>query len=71
MILDARSAVNIPRQSRGLSFMSRSKRLKGVANAAPTVGNHLMIFQFLIRYDSQGLIPDYLFEDHKVVQGGR
>ena len=27
--------VTIPRQSRGLSFMSRSKRLIGVANAAP------------------------------------
>ncbi len=24
-----------------------------------------MIFKFLIRYDSQGLIPDYLVEDHK------
>jgi hypothetical protein len=24
-----------------------------------------MIFQFLIRYDSQGLIPDYLVEDQK------
>jgi hypothetical protein len=28
--------VTIPRQSRGLSFMSRSKRLKGVATAAPS-----------------------------------
>src|SRR3954447_25198221 len=27
--------VNIPRQSRGLYLMSRSKRLFGVANAAP------------------------------------
>ncbi len=25
----------------------------------------LMIFKFLIRYNSQGLIPDYLVEDHK------
>jgi hypothetical protein len=25
----------------------------------------LMIFHFLIRYDSRGLIPDYLVEDHK------
>jgi len=30
--------VTIPRQSRGLSFMSRSKRLIGVANAAPPSG---------------------------------
>ena len=28
-------AVTIPRQSRGLSIVSRSKRLDGVANAAP------------------------------------
>ena len=28
-----------------------------------------MIFKNLIRYDSQGLIPDYLVEDHK--KGGR
>ncbi len=28
--------VTIPRQSRGLSFMSRSKRLFGVATAAPS-----------------------------------
>lgn len=32
------SEVTIPRQSRGLSFMSRSKRLIGVANAAPPSG---------------------------------
>ncbi len=25
----------------------------------------LMIFKFLIRYNSQGLISDYLVEDHK------
>ena len=31
-------AVTIPRQSRGLSYMSRSKRLIGVANAAPPSG---------------------------------
>jgi len=33
--------VNIPRQSRGPYFVSRSKRLNGVANAAPTVVGHL------------------------------
>ncbi|HRZ35466.1 MAG TPA: transposase [Candidatus Paceibacterota bacterium] len=33
-----KAQVTIPRQSRGLSFMSRSKRLVGVANAAPSWG---------------------------------
>jgi hypothetical protein len=37
--------VTIPRQSRGLSFMSRSKRLNGVANAAPPIGDHLKVVQ--------------------------
>ena len=32
------SEVNIPRQSRGLYDVSRSKRLFGVANAAPCCG---------------------------------
>jgi len=35
--------VTIPRQSRGLSFVSRSKRLFGVANATPPASGHLMV----------------------------
>ena len=35
------SEVTIPLQSRGLSFVSRSKRLAGVANAAPRFRIHL------------------------------
>ena len=35
--------VSIPRQSRGLWFVSRSKRLAGVANAAPNVWSHLSV----------------------------
>jgi hypothetical protein len=35
--------VTIPRQSRGLSFVSRSKRLSGVANAAPMFLGHLKV----------------------------
>ncbi len=33
---DNEELVTIPRQSRGLSFMSRSKRFTGVANAGPS-----------------------------------
>jgi hypothetical protein len=35
--------VTIPRQSRGLCFVSRSKRLDGVANAAPHGKGHLWV----------------------------
>ena len=34
--------VTIPRQSRGLSDVSRSKRLEGVADAAPHCWSHLI-----------------------------
>jgi hypothetical protein len=36
-------SVIIPRQSRGLCFVSRSKRLDGVANAAPNSRGHLSV----------------------------
>ena len=37
--------------------MSRSKRLNGVANAAPMVGNHLMIFKNIIWYTEGAISP--------------
>ena len=64
--------VSIPRQSRGLSFVSRSKRHGGVANAAPISFGHLVggrsspqvqLVQALVFVL---LIPDVL-ADHRLV----
>ena len=41
LLSQSAAEVTIPRQSRGLSFVSRSKRLCGVANAAPRFLCHL------------------------------
>ena len=42
---ELRRSNHIPRAEPGALFMSRSKQLKGVANAAPAIKNHLKVVQ--------------------------
>ena len=70
------NATLIPRQSRGLYFVSRSKRLCGVADAAPVIGNHLhggwLQFELqLIQSFVFFLLVPYIVPDHGFIAAHR